>query len=284
MSFFSIISAEEIDYGSSPMNLKVIQGTGVEVIPDLNINVNSLNNGNKYFLNNGYGGITFKIDVIINKNDIFTTYRSESIPLTFSITNGVGSYLGGGVQISQIRTSVIDKLHEWITTMTPVYVVTDAIDIPNGRYIISKNSSRKQTYRENTVWTLEFTEFKGINITKYKNDNKYVDKAKKNYAKAKAKAKKAQSKKAKANNANKNKLKKCKLANLKYGLKKSNCVKYMQTVLYKKGYLTKKQVDGWFGTITKNALKKFQKKYQKKYKLKINGKVDKATLKALINV
>lgn len=252
MSFFSVISADEISKGSTPMALKVIQNNGVGVTPDLKIIVNDLNEGNKQFLNNGYGGISFKIDVIINKNDMF-----------------------GNI-------TVLEKLHEWMITMTPLYVVTEAIDIKSDRYIISKNSDRKQTYRDNTVWSLEFIQFKGINITKFKNDNSYVNKAKKNYAKAKKKAK--VSKKSKANSTNKNKLKKCKLSNLKYGLKKSNCVKYMQKVLKKKGYLTKKQVDGYFGPVTKTALKKFQKKYKKKYKLKVNGKVDKATLKALINV
>lgn len=253
MSFFSVISAEEISKGSKPMSLKVVQSNGVDVTPDINIIINDLNAGNKHFLNNGYGGISFKIDVIINKKDKFG------------------------------KSLVIDKLHQWITTMTPLYVVTEAIDVKNGRYIISKNSNRKQSYRDNTIWTLEFIEFKGINITKFKNNNKYVNKAKKNYAKAKKNAR-SKNKKAKANNTNKNKLKKCKVKNLKYGLKKSKCVKYMQKVLYKKGYLTKKQVDGWFGPVTKTALKKFQKKYKKKYKLKANGKVDKATLKALINV
>lgn len=190
------------------MDLNVIQDNGIGVTPDLKIIVNDLNEGNKQFLNNGYGGISFKINVIINKNDMFG------------------------------NTPVLEKLHQWITTMTPLYVVTEAIDIKNDRYIISKNSDRKQTYRNNTVWSLEFVQFKGINITKYKNNNTYVNKAKKNYAKAKKKAK--ASKKSKANSANKNKLKKCKLSNLKYGLKKSNCVKYMQKVLKQKGYLTKK--------------------------------------------
>lgn len=272
MSFFSVIDARAIGYGAKPIYLKVIQGSGVEVTPDLDITVNKLNKGAKSFLNNGYGGITFKIDVIIHKNE------------TTNTTVGIADFVNN---LHYDDGKVIKYLHEWMTSMTPVYVVTSAIDVPNGKYIITKNSSRKQSYRDYTVWTLEFTQFKGINITKYKNDNKYVNKAKKNYAKAKAKAKKqalAKSKKAKANNTNKNKLKKCKLSNLKYGLKKSNCVKYMQTVLYKKGYLTKKQIDGWFGPVTKNALKKFQKKYKKKYKLSVNGKVDKATLKALINV
>ena len=248
MSFFTVISADEIDKGLTPISLKVIQNNGIEVTPDLEISVNKLNEGNKSFLNNGYGGLSFKIEVIINKNDMF----GDSF--------------------------VTVKLHEWMSKMTPLSVVTEAIDITNGKYIISKNSSRKQTYRENTVWSLEFIEYNSINITKFKNDNSYVEMAKRNYANAKLKAKK----KAKSNNAYKNKLKKCKLSNLKYGLKKSSCVKNMQKALYKKGLLSKKQIDGYFGPVTKNAVKKFQKKYKKKYKLKVNGVVDKGTLKALI--
>lgn len=283
MSFFSVIDARAIGYDMQPIDLKVIQGNGVEVTPDLEITVNKLNDGNKHFLNNGYGGITFKIDVIIHKDEM--------------VENDV---ILGDDDWEYGSSRVIDYLHEWITSMTPVFVVTDAIDIPNGRYIITKNSSRKQSFRDYTVWTLEFTEFNGINITKYVNDNYYVNKAKTNYANAKAKAKKeaeAKAKKqaqakakttnktAKSNNTNNSNLKKCKTSSFKYSKTKKviTCVKYMQTVLYKKGYLTKKQVDGWFGPKTMNALKKFQKKYQKKYKLKINGKVDSATLKALIS-
>lgn len=266
MSFFSVIDARAIGMGAKPINLKVVQGNGVGVTPDIDIVVNRLNKGDKHFHNNGYGGITFKIDVIIHKDELTGN--------DVNITQKNWKYDNG---------KVLDYLHNWITNMTPVYVVTEAIDVPNGQYIITKNSDRKQTFREYTVWTLEFTQFKGLNIVKFKNDNSFINKAKKNYAKAKAKARK-QSKKAKANNSNKNKLKKCKTSNLKYGVKKSNCVKYMQKVLYKKGYLTKKQIDGWFGPVTKNALKKFQKKYKKKYKLKVTGKVDKSTLKALIDV
>ena len=260
MSFFSVIDARAIGLGAKPINLKVVQGNGVDASPDIEIVVNRLSKGDKQFVNNGYGGITFKIDVIIHKNE--TTGNDVTISKSnWKYDNG----------------KVLDYLHQWITTMTPVYVVTEAIDVPNGKYIITKNSNRKQTYREYTVWSLEFTEFKGLNIiVKFKNNNKYINKAKKNYAKAKAKAK--------ANNTNKNKLKKCKTSNFKYGAKKSNCVKYMQKVLKKKGFLTKKQITGNFNSKTKTALKKFQKKYKKKYKLKVTGKVDKATLKALIDV
>ena len=51
----------------------------------------------------------------------------------------------------------------------------------------------------------------------------------------------------------------------------------MQEILYKEGFLTKKQIDGWFGPKTKNALKK----YQKKHKLKQTGTVNTATFKKL---
>ena len=128
-------------------------------------------------------------------------------------------------------------------------------------------------------------------------------------------------KKAKKNNkkaSTKNaKLRKCNYKTLVYSKKKKvvKCVKYMQEVLYKKKYLKKKQVDGWFGKETKEAVKKFQKAYNKKQKktvksaankvaqavaktvsketgtktkamnklLPTDGKVDKATWKALCN-
>ena len=44
------------------------------------------------------------------------------------------------------------------------------------------------------------------------------------------------------------------------------------------------KIDGWYGSMTVSAVKKFQKKYAKKYKLKKTGKVDKATFKALYSV
>ena len=148
----------------------------------------------------------------------------------------------------------------------------------NAPYIIKGNSSRKQDFKEYTVWTLEFITYNSLNSVKYTNNNAEVQKSLKNYQIAKKKAV------AKSKATTKSKLSKCKLTYLKYSSKKKTiaCVKYMQLILYKKGYLTKSQVDGWFGKKTTLALKKFQKKYKKKYKLKVTGKVDKATLNALV--
>ena len=240
------------------MPLKIVQDKGIEVIPDVNITVTDLNKDSsknllyKHFFNQGYGGITFKIEIIIHKTERH------------------------GGELGPYKKDVLSNI---IANMTPVMVITDAIDIPDGAYIIKDNSSRKQDFKEYTVWNLEFMTYNALKSVKYANDNKEIQKALKNYQKAKKKA----AAKAKASAIN-SKLSKCKLKDLKYSKKKktTKCVKYMQQVLQKKGYLKKNQVDGWFGATTKNALKKFQKKYKKKYKLKVDGKVDKNTLKALV--
>ena len=50
----------------------------------------------------------------------------------------------------------------------------------------------------------------------------------------------------------------------------------MQKLLKKRGFYTG-VIDGWYGPLTVNAVKKFQKKYKTKYGLKVTGKVDTKT-------
>lgn len=262
---------------TSPLKLRVIQGDGVKVTPDDNIKVTDLKRGKnnilyKHFLNTGDGGITFKISVMIHKdeewNEVLIDDDGEKI---------IDSPL------------VTDILRQWYTEMTVLNIITDFIDIPDGNYIITKNPSRSQSNVEYTVWELEFTTYRAINTVRYANNNSAVTNAiaKAKKANTKAKATKAKAKKTtKTSSSNNSKLSKCTVAQIKYSKKQKNvaCVRYMQTVLYKKGYLTKRQVDGWYGPKTLNAVKKFQKKYKKTYNLKVTGKVDKATLKAMIKV
>lgn len=256
-----------IDLPSEYLPLNVVQSSGVEVTPRVNINVTDLNKKGsvlyKHFYNNTGNDITFKIDVIIKRGerwkcDLYTMYKGKSI--------------------SDVKSwAVTTILKEWIRNSAPLYVVCDAIDIPNGNYIITGNSSRKQTYDNTTVWTLEFTTFNPLNLAVYKNNNTAIKKALSKKKKAKSKA------------SNKSKFKKCKLSSLKYSKKKKTvaCVKYMQAILYKKGCLeTKSQIDGWYGKVTCKAVRKFQTKYKKKYKLKVTSgtKVDKATFNAMCKV
>ena len=266
MDFKSKAGVDVNDY----LHLRVDQSKGIDTIPDMAINITDLNkSGNtlyKQFFNNGYGGITFKATIIIKKEDKWN------------------------------NKPVKDVLHNWFINMSPIAVVTDALDVPDGQYIISKNPARKQTFIDSTVWELEFTTYTPLRLYKYKNDNSAV-------LKALQKAKQAQKSKNKKATVNVN-LSKCDYKVLVYSKKKKTvkCVKYMQEVLYKNSLLSKKQIDGWYGKETKKAVKKFQQKYNKTHKITINvksgqklptgkkllskrldvtGKVDKATWKAL---
>ena len=252
-SFFSIVpyTKNYLNYSIGAIPLKVIRDSDIDTVPSLAINVSDLANGFKHFINNGSKGVTFKVSVIFHRDDEF---------------NGIKDTASESFK-------VVEALDKWIRDMTIILVQTKAINIPNGQYIITSNSSRKQTYNEYTVWDLEFTTYTPLNVVKYANDNSAVKKAI-------AKAKKANKKKPK--NPNKAKLKKCNYKTLKYSKKKKvvKCVKYLQKIL-KKNKKYSGKIDGWFGKDTKTAVKNFQKKYKKKYKLKVTGKVDKATWKAL---
>ena len=267
MSFFYICSPSIAEEVNKAIPLKVIRDSGIEVNPDININVTDMISDKKdtiykNFYNQGNGGITFSIQVILEK--------SQSQSNVYATTE----YYPNDMK-------VLNWLDYYIRNMKPVYVVTDAIDIKNGTYIITDNSSRVQTFKDYTVWDLEFTTFTGLNTVKFNGVNNAIKKVIK-----KSKKKTTAKKKTKTSTTTKkSKLSKCKVSQLKYTGKKVTkvkCVSYLQEILYKKhGLLTKKQVDGWYGPKTMNAVKKYQKKYKKKYKLKVTGKVDKNTLKAL---
>ena len=274
MSFFKICDVDFADENSKPLSLKVVQNDGVNTSPNMDITVTKLyrnTKGRSYnnFNNNGYGGLTFKIAVILLADEEYDR-----------VYNNTDNYK------PTYNNNALNWLDYWIRNMVPLYVATDAIDVKNGRYVITDNSTRKQTYKDYTVWELEFTTYTGLTVTKFNSNNKAINTVVKNYKnsqKKKTTAKTTKTKTASSKSTNKSKLSKCKVSQIKYSKtqKKVACVTYMQNVLYKAGYLTKKQVDGWFGPKTKNALKKWQEKYKSKYKLKVTGNMDSATLKAM---
>lgn len=232
MSFMAVMdfqSSEGTDHsGYLPLRVK----RDVDVKPDMDITVTKLNkDGNfsiNHFFNNGYRGISFKVLILIKESDMWNNQK------------------------------VKDVLNDWFITMTPLSVVTDAVDIPDGQYIISKNESRKQTYRGSSIWDLEFMTYTPLVLHKFKNDNQNVLNAlKKNNATKTSNKKK------------KNVLANCNYKILKYSKKKKvlDCVKTLQTILKKKKYYTGK-IDGWFGKDTTKAVRKFQKAYNKKKSVK----------------
>ena len=254
MSFLAVVESSSytsVEESDSYLRLRVDRETGLQTIPDMDINITKLNDAEgthfNHFFNNGSGGITFKVKVLIKETD---TWNNET---------------------------VLNTLNNWFIGMVPVYVVTEAVDVPDGEYIITKNNNRQQNYKGSTIWDLEFTSYTPLNVFKFANNNSNVLKAiKSNKKKKKQASKKSKAKKATVNS----KLSKCNYKNLVYSKtqKSVKCVKYMQKILYKQKLLTKKQVDGWFGSKTKEAVKKFQKKHKN---LKATGKVDKNTFNVL---
>jgi len=235
MSFLGILdfqSKDNVDI-KSYLHLRVIRDDGINVVPDMSITITKLNrkeDNSRYnhFFSNGSGGITFKATVLIKESDMW------------------GS------------KSVVSVLDEWYNNMTPLAVVTDAVDVPNGEYIISKNNNRKQTFKGSTIWDLEFTTYTPLPLLKFKNNNARVKQA---LRKNKKNAKKSNAKKAVANS----KLKDCNINTLVYSKTKKTvkCVKYLQKILTKQKCYSG-AIDGWYGKDTMKAVKRFQVNYNKK--------------------
>ena len=292
MSFFNIVprDKEYLGYTINSIPLTVIQDDEIEVKPNINIKTNELNDGYVQFYDTGSKGEVFKISIIMHKNDTIDGVKGETniTPYwkynkennkPFTPVNSVKKEYTGKVKL-------IDLLDYIIRGMIPVMIVTDAIDIPNNQlYYITENDSRKQSHREYTKWELTFQTYDPLKLIKYKNNNSNVLNAIK---RAKAAHKKAAHKKATSKKTNTSvsttnrKFSKCALSVLKYSKTKKvvTCVKYMQKLLKKRGFYTG-VIDGWYGPLTVNAVKKFQKKYKTKYGLKVTGKVNTKTKKGI---
>lgn len=300
MGFFRICPREPKynSYIFEDIDLKVIQTKGVEVNPDFDVQVTDLNKGYKHFKTYNGKGTSFKISVIIGKDEKLQGYKvtgtgSREIK---EVINTVEVEIDGemmtfndeavtGVEIFttyDYYNAKLTTLLNWFMRMgIPFMVFSDIIGINTSvPYLITENKSRKQEYTDYSIWELTFTRWDEVNYSSFKKTNKGITKAiNKMKAKKKAKAK-AQ---AKAKTTAKNKLAKCKRKVLVYSKKQKtvDCVKTLQKVL-NLDLKTKLKLDGWFGKETLKAVKKFQDKYKKKYGLKPNGKINKATFYVLI--
>lgn len=277
MPYLKIHASEYIERSgfqkNFPMRLRVVRSSGVTVntIPNKQVNVEFLSKGKNnsvypHIYNRGSAGIIFKVTVLIRKDEIWNN----------SLWNGQdGKY---EFYYPEIRV----MLNRFYRRSMVLEITSDLIDINDGKYVLTNIGNRKQVYDNHVTWELEFTMYKPLNQVVYKNDNTLVKKAIKS-ATAKKTAVKTTS--SKTSSTKKSALAKCKRSVLVYSKKKktNDCIKKMQQILKNKGFYTGK-VDGWYGSMTVTAVKKFQKKYAKKYSLKQTGKVDEKTFKALQKV
>ena len=240
--------------------LRIIRSSGVDVSKDFEVKVTDLNTDSentrfKQFTNSGDGGVRFKVDVAIRDGDEYG----------YLVSDEVGFF---GMPVTA-------WLERWFTLMCPLYVVSGAIDVPNGVYLITKNQSRKQTLDKVTVWTLEFTSYSPLQLHEWTASQSVI------------KATTTSTAKTTTNSSSKvTQLSQCTANGIVYSSTKNStlCNKLMQEKLYKLGFLRADQVDGWYGPTTMEAVKKFQKWYNSKgHNLAVDGDCGPVTLKALVN-
>ena len=300
MSFFRMCPRDYVynNHVYDDIPLKVIQDDGIDISPDFKVDITDLNKGYKHFNAKAGHGTSFKISVIIHKNQKIRGIRNtrkqvskseiekEYVEVTidgelmvFEKENLVNQELTTVWHYQNVRLTTL--LNWFMRQGIPFMITTDMIGIDMSvPYMITENKSRKQTSKDYTIWELTFTRWDEVFYSSFKKTNKGITNAiKKLKAKKKAKAKA----KAKAKTAVRQKLAKCKRKTLVYSKKQKtvDCVKVLQKFL--NGNLkTKLVIDGWYGKETVKAVKKFQNKYKKKYGLKPTGNVNKATFNVMI--
>ena len=254
----------------SALPLRIIRSSGVDAKRDFDVKITDLSTDKhnvkyKHFHNTGDGGITFKVEVIINPNESWG-YGSK----------GQKEFVYHGVRYPA-RARILVWLNFWFTNMTPLYVVSDAFDVPNGQYILSGTPKRLQNMDHYTKWQLEFTEYHKITTWKWdasQSLSKYTGKTVP----------------ATAKNTN---LANCDLTNFKYRREfdpnyTTKCNRWLRDKLYQLGFLSYEDYNsgtgqsGWYGPAVLGAIKQFQKKYMAYFPgMVVNGKCDKVTRDAL---
>lgn len=310
------------DYGSydiGALPLRVIKNDGVSVDEGFNFTSTPLNaddNGvvRKNYHNGGYSGISFKVRVLLKPTDSILGINDGTVEFVAK------QYMDYLTRKKATHVTSVELIQYIAQKPAAVNVVTMAVDVPDGLYIIKDIKSKKQTYEGFTIWELEFESYLPAKKLTFQNTNTGVTKAVNAYkankkvmkqvnkltknklseadkkavvneaiknlggADSASSAKKSKVKEAVKDALNEVKWEKCELSQIQYSKTKktTKCVEYMQKALHKKGYIKdKKDIDGWYGKATAKAVKKFQSDYAKKYKLKVNGVVDKETLKVL---
>ena len=114
--------------------LKVIMNDGFNVNSGSNISETTLLyddqelNAPTFYFNKGFNGIDFEISVVM-KEEYFYNGRAY-----------------------------MDYLNQWDKWNTVVTVVTDAMDVPNGKYVV-RIKSKKQSLEHSSIWKLRFKQY-----------------------------------------------------------------------------------------------------------------------------
>lgn len=102
--------------------------TGVSITRTRLLHNNEYNNVPTHNFNQGNAGVSFEVEILLKPE-----YLYEGKPLSY-------------------------YLEIWERYQRVVTVITDAFDIPNGKYTVSIKK-RKQTNKQSTIWSVEFYQY-----------------------------------------------------------------------------------------------------------------------------
>jgi len=224
--------------------LRVVQDSGVKVDSEINIKSTPLHSDLQkkayvHFYNAGYNGKTFSVDIIVNTSDTEGTMK------------------------------VKDQLDKWLTEGSTHIIVTEAIDVTNGEYLITSCKS-EQKFRNEAIWSLDFQQYYAKDAV---NDTSLVNKGNNDTTN---------------NNTSSIILSKCDLP-LTPASPKSTCVEALQQKLKNAGYYLFKDgatlpVDGIYDENVVLAVTLLQRDFQYEYGLNVTGLFDNNTRDCLLNL
>ena len=113
----------------------------------------------KVIMNDGF---STKMGTNVKETDLLYNSQTMNVPTFFFNSGDSGIEFEVSVVImpeyNYNGVSYRDSLDQWNKFLTPVSVVTDAFDVPNGKYIMTIKS-KKQTDKKKTIWKLRFKQY-----------------------------------------------------------------------------------------------------------------------------
>lgn len=222
----------------------VIQESSVKVDSEINIKSTPLHSNPQeksflHFYNAGYSGKSFQIEILVRKDE----YHNNK--------------------------NVKQELESWLEHGSVHTIVTDAVDITNGEYIITSCSS-SQDYLDESKWSLSFSQYWTQENYGGVEDNNSTGKD------------------TSTETSNAYILAKCPVP-LTPTSNSTECVSALQTLLKQAGYYLFHEgkyleVDGVYSDKVVLAVSLLQKDYQKEFNLTVNGLFDNQTRNCLLQI
>ena len=159
----------EIRYNGSSTYMPQSKYVSVKILTNNISPAESKENPGNYFEVNGIGlivklsdGFSVTPGITIKETDMLMQTATLNAPTFYFNQGDHGTEFDISVMMRASYRygdyTVMDYLDMWHKNLTPVSVVTDALDVPNSKYILSVKS-KKQSNHNFSIWKLHFKQF-----------------------------------------------------------------------------------------------------------------------------